>query len=194
MMYEVEPYEPWSTGGGAKIAHSPRNVQATPVPDSVNLTRKPRVGTRQRDEAVAHINRLHGEGYLPEHERAARVGRALEAEHEGDLEHLLTDLPRELLVRPVPGRERRRQWRRSHLDAAALIMGAWFVVGGVLLSATPIGVISSVSHGLGHANGWLTTAVIVTMILGIASAIGGIAYTACWYDDVQREIRRERNG
>jgi hypothetical protein len=73
---------------------------------------EPRIGDRERDVAVARLQRAIAEGRLTPEEFDERVDLALASKTRGDLDRLLADLPQTAMPLPVAGPPRTGRLRR----------------------------------------------------------------------------------
>jgi hypothetical protein len=111
----------------------------------LGLRSEMRAGTAERELMVSRLNQAAAAGYLDEDTRAARVGRALEAVTQAELDGLLGDVPA-----PAPGREPGRG-RGLQLAGGVLLAGGGLLTMVALpmwLSIRPPGTPLAASHGV----------------------------------------------
>jgi hypothetical protein len=142
-----------------------------------------RVGTREREEAVAILGDQFAEGRLPVDEYEERVGVAVAAQTRGDLRPLFHDLPapypafmvppvRPVVAVPVP------VFPPANAIQPALPSDRYRVVAGVLQLFLPFGTGRFYTGHVGIALAQLCTAfigigVLWSMIDGLVLLVGG---------------------
>jgi Domain of unknown function (DUF1707) len=114
---------------------------------------KMRASDEDRDKAAALLREHHALGRLSPEEFSDRLDKTFAATTVGDLEDLLTDLPRMDLYR-LPGAELTRQPRQAQaaVRAAGRMSGGWRAAWGVYLTVNLVCLVVWLlaSHGTGY--------------------------------------------
>jgi hypothetical protein len=168
-----------------------RSGRVTTKDEAMGLLGGKRVSHVNRDDVTHHIAACVTHGYLDDEEAAARMDAAGQARTEGDLIHIVKDLPgedalavagaRKRLARRAGGRFGRLfHWLLATKAGRAAFHGAVAALALMLAIITPTA-INVASHGhFGIIGGGLAIAAVV---VGVITLIVNMAFCIDWYAD-----------
>lgn len=159
------------------------NIQARDEVMGISSRGGKRVSDTQRDDVTQHIAACVTHGVLTDGEAAARLDAVMESKTEGDLIHLVRDLPNEAALAALKARKRlsRRasgrvgkvaNWLLNTNFGRAVYHGFWTVVAASI-GFVPSIVIDFTSRGhIGAVGGSLMALSIVSAIVVFAINVG----------------------
>lgn len=155
-------------------------IPATPIPEGTGILSVQRAGRAERDKLITHLHAMYATEHLSDEEYSARLTAAGAAKTVTQLHALMADLPG--YPEPAPPQcswlRRRLQYYREYESVPLVIACTGVAISFcIAVAVVPGHLVGGFTTG---APGPAVAVAVITMILGVCSAIVSFALGVMW--------------